>query len=224
MPIPPETPSIERSSISERVYGSLREWIVAGVLLPGESLKDGELAERLGVSRTPVREALCRLRDEGLVHIFASKWTRVAEVSPEDIEHLISIVSCLEVLALVQAFPYLEQEQILRMKQVNQRLKQALLTGRFNKAAEANRDFHRIYIDHSHNPELINIILQVKTKIRRLGTFYFKSHNISPSSTIEEHAALTKAIADGHLEDSKTLLSQHWDQVAARLRIAAQKH
>jgi DNA-binding GntR family transcriptional regulator len=221
MPIPVDTPSFERSSIGERIYESLRQWIVEGTLEPGETLKDSELADRLGVSRTPVREALCRLRDEGLVHISASKWTKVAEVSPEDIDRLVAIVSCLEVLALEQAFPGLDQAQLARMRQVNQSLRQALLTGRFEDAAEANRVFHGIIVEGSRNPELVDIIKRVKSKTRRLGTYYFRSHNIVPSSAIEEHEALIAAIADGDLEEGKRLLSWHWDQVVARLRRAA---
>jgi len=222
MPIPERAPSFEKSRISDQVYRKVRGWIVDGVLLPGESLKDHELATRLGVSRTPVREALCRLRDDGFVQVSAGRWTRVADIQPADIDQLFPIISCLETLALTLAFPSLVKLGVERMKRANRRIEQALLTGKFAEAAESNRTFHRTFIDLSKNPELIGIIQKVKIKIRRLGTFYFSSHNIIPSSTIGEHDALIRAVSEGQLEDGKVVLAQHWDHVARRVRDAAQ--
>jgi DNA-binding GntR family transcriptional regulator len=224
MPLPEQIPAIKRSSMGDQVYTTILDMIVSGDLQPGENLKDHELAERLGVSRTPVREALCRLREEELVRVYACKWTRVAEVSAEEIDQLIPIVSCLEVLALAQAFPSLGPDQVQQMEEQNRQIKQALLTGQFEVAAEANRAFHRIFTGQSENPELISLIARVKTKIRRLGTYYFQAHKIIPSATIAEHGELIQAISEKRLEDSQTLLARHWDQVAARLHQAAEKN
>jgi DNA-binding GntR family transcriptional regulator len=107
------------------------------------------------------------------------------------------------------------------MKRENERIKNTLLTGRFADAARANRAFHMIIIDGSDNPELIKIIKRVKIKIRRLGTYYFSSHRIIPSSTIAEHEQLIMAIGDQDVARAKSILTQHWEHVAERVRDAA---
>jgi len=221
MPIPEQLPIIEKQSISDRIYAQLRTWIVDGVLMPGEDIKDTELAGRLGVSRTPVREALCRLRDEGLISTSAAKWTRVAGIESTEIDQLFPIINSLESLALQQAMSCLDAEDVAKMRRENERIRKALFTGQFTEAAEANRAFHMIFIERSGNPELIQLIKRVKVKIRRLGTYYFSAHRIIPSSTLEEHEQLIHAIVAKDTDGARNILARHWDHVAARVRDAA---
>ena len=103
MPIP-QTKILNRTFIRDDVYQSLREWIVRGDLEPGEKLKDKELAAQLGVSRTPVREALRKLENEGLVETSANRWTKVAPITIQDAERIYPIIQKLEELALILAF------------------------------------------------------------------------------------------------------------------------
>jgi DNA-binding GntR family transcriptional regulator len=81
MPVPPAANKLEKSLMRDDVYSRLRDWIITGTLEPGEKLRDADLAEQLGVSRTPVREALRRLEDEGLIETKQNAWTRVAPVT-----------------------------------------------------------------------------------------------------------------------------------------------
>ncbi|WP_022667480.1 GntR family transcriptional regulator [Desulfospira joergensenii] len=82
MPLPANNNPIERPSIREEVYKKLLTWIMEGVLKPGEKIVDKELALHMGVSRTPVREAIRRLEDQDLVESAANRWTRISKIPP----------------------------------------------------------------------------------------------------------------------------------------------
>ena len=96
MPIPEKIRPISRSSMREEVYRTLLMWIMEGELRPGEKLLDKELAEKMGVSRTPVREALRRLEDKNLVESSANRWTRVTDISVEEPAMIYPIIWTLE--------------------------------------------------------------------------------------------------------------------------------
>src|SRR5689334_15799597 len=95
---------IQRTFVREEAYRTLRNWILDGTLAPGVQIRDREIAEQLGVSRTPIREALLRLEDEGLVQTKPNRATRVTTIDFHNAFHLYSIVWTLEQLALTQAF------------------------------------------------------------------------------------------------------------------------
>jgi DNA-binding GntR family transcriptional regulator len=80
---------------------------------------------------------------------------------------------------------------------------------------------HNSYLERCNNPELIELNQKMKAKARRLRIFFYKSSRIEPASAMEEHEALIKAIAEGRLEDSKEILSQHWDHGTQQIREAA---
>src|SRR6266567_2772095 len=92
-----------RSLLREEAYVRLRAWIIEGVLLPGSRLRDNEIADALGVSRTPVREAIRRLQDDGLVVAEASRWTKVAPLDVDAADRLYPIVWSLEALAITSS-------------------------------------------------------------------------------------------------------------------------
>ena len=103
---------IERTFVREEAYLKLRAWILEGTFIPGMKLRDKELAAQLGVSRTPIREALLRLEDEGLVQTKPNRSTHVSSIDFHNAFHLYSIVWTLEQLALSQAFGSITDEHI----------------------------------------------------------------------------------------------------------------
>lgn len=221
MPIPPKIQPVEKSRVSDQVYEILKNWIVDGDLRPGEDLKDAELSVRLGVSRTPVREAMKRLEGEGLIVASAGRWTRVAEIRVEDIENLFPIIKCLDLLALESSFPIMNPDGVAVMEVEYRKQQEALAKGDVDAVAAAGRALHDAYVSRSKNPELIELNQKMKAKARRLRVFFYKSSHIEPKSAFEEHEALIRAIADGRLEESKSILSQHWDHVTRQIREAA---
>ncbi len=221
MPIPPFA-SFERTFIRDDVYDSLRGWIVLGQLEPGEKLKDKELATQLGVSRTPVREALRKLEDEGLVESAANRWTRVAPVTLGQAERIYPIIQSLEALALNLAFPQLSEPHLSRMQRANDDLR-AAAGGGPHAAVSADAALHQVLIDTAGNPELKALLEQLKTKYQRLELAYF-SDTVSLGASYQEHQALLSALADRDLEAAKGFLAENWRASVERLRASGGDH
>lgn len=222
MPIP-QTQILNRTFIRDEVYESLREWIVYGNLEPGEKLKDKELATQLGVSRTPVREALRKLEDEGLVETAANRWTRVVPVTTEDAERIYPIIQKLEELALNFAFPKITVQHIQSMQNANNQLKAALLSNDSQAAMSADELFHQIFIDVANNTELSTILQQIKTKYKRIEFAYFSDANLLLAS-FEEHQMLIAALKTKNFEAGNLALASNWLASIERLRISGAKN
>ena len=209
MPIPPSTQTLERPSLRESVYAQLRDWIIAGVLEPEEVLRDQELALRLGVSRTPVREALRRLEDEGLVETAKNRWTRVKMVQLEQARQIYPIVQALELLALELALPNLTAANFEQMQAANQALKVALEAADPEAATKADVGFHATIIERSENPELITMLVGLKQKYTLLERLYFGEASLGGKS-VREHDQLIRALKKGDLEKAKAALAENW--------------
>ena len=216
MPIP-ETTVFTRSFMRDDVYQSLRMWIVSGELKPGEKLKDKELAAHLGVSRTPVRESLRRLEDEGLVETSPNRWTRVALVSKKDAEDIYPIIQQLELLALSLAFPSLTERHVDEMRNLNAQLRDALKSQDAAGSADIDARFHQVFIDAAGNKELKTILEHVKVKYHRIELAYFKS-SVAMVASVEEHRMLVEALEEKSLEKAQAALAQNWHAAIERLR------
>ena len=221
MPIP-QTKLLNRTFIRDDVYQSLREWIVGGDLEPGEKLKDKELAAQLGVSRTPIREALRRLEDEGLIETAANRWTRVAPVTIQDAESIYPIIQKLEELALTLAFSKMTAQHIQLMQKANNRLKAELNSNDTQAAMIADVAFHQIFIDAANNTELSTILEQLKTKYQRIDLAYFSDAK-SLIASFEEHQKLIKALKTRNFESARQTLASNWLASIKRLRISGDR-
>ncbi|MFT5196456.1 MAG: DNA-binding GntR family transcriptional regulator [Cellvibrionaceae bacterium] len=215
MPIP-TTHAIERTFIRDDVYHSLKYWVVNGDLAPGEKLKDKELAAQLGVSRTPVREALRKLEDEGLVVTSANRWTRVAEVSLEDADRIYPIILSLESLALKLAFPKLLNSHLEKMRKINQDFQQLLEGGEPHAIVSLDTEFHTIFIDAADNKELESILMNLKTKYQRIELAYFRLTQLSIKS-VYEHRQIVDALENKDLDLALMALTQNWEASIAHL-------
>jgi DNA-binding GntR family transcriptional regulator len=217
VPIPESTPTLERPILRESVYKQLRNWIARGVLEPGEQLRDQELAERLGVSRTPVREALRRLEDEGLVETAKNRWTRVKPVELKEAELIYPIRAVLDGLALRLAFPLLDKNSLSTLRKANARLRSALKNADIPAAVEADSAFHDEYVRHCGNPELIEIIRGLRVKHHRLELTYFGSPQMGLVS-VEEHTGIIEAVVAGDVRLAERRLCRHFHNALDRLK------
>lgn len=217
MPVPESAQTLERPILRESVYGKLRDWIVQGVLEPGEQLRDQELAERLGVSRTPVREALRRLEDEGLVETAKNRWTRVKPVELSEAEQIYPIRSVLDSLALELAFPHLSKDDLKSMTEANKRLEQALKASNIPAVVEADMAFHDAYLLRCGNPELIEMLMGLKLKHYRLELTYFGNPKLGLVS-VGEHAEVIKSIRENNPKMALKHLRRNFVNALARLR------
>lgn len=207
---------IERTFVREEAYLKLRDWIVEGVLEPGSQLRDKELAEKLGVSRTPIREALLRLEDEGLVKTKPNCSTLVSPIDFHDAAHLYAIISSLEQLALTQAFESISPSDIQEMIEANERLRQGVKNRDRLAALDADSDFHSVYVHLSQNKELERILYGVRHKLKRVDLYYFeKAKEIHRSC--EEHDQIIEALKRKELSSALRAVEHNWSSGLLRL-------
>src|SRR5579859_3608619 len=154
MPVP-ETSPVSRVCLRDAAYYRLHDWILDGTLAPDEPLRDEALAEALGMSRTPVREALQRLEDDGLAITTASRRTFVSPVTLTQAREIFPMVAALEELASQLALARLDEDALAAMRHANQRLAEALRAAASDDALEADQDLQATFITRSGNGELI---------------------------------------------------------------------
>jgi DNA-binding GntR family transcriptional regulator len=171
MPLPQSQNKLSRTLARDEAYEKLRGWIVQGTLRPEEVLRDQEIAHSLGVSRTPVREALRRLEDEGLVETALNRWTRVAPLDVRKSIEIYSIIEALEVLALESA--QLTPQHLSDMSLANEAMRKAIQRKDATAALRADEIFHGVWIGHSGNGELWLLLGHLKAKVRRVELAYW---------------------------------------------------
>jgi DNA-binding GntR family transcriptional regulator len=217
MPLPESVPKVPRTLAREDAYNKLREWIIDGTLKPEEILHDQEIGTVLGVSRTPVREALRRLEDEGLVETALNRWTRVASLDLTKAAETYMIIEALEVLALEQAFPRLTREDLQGLEDANRAMQKAARQQEPALAVIADGDFHELLIRHANNGELLLLLGQLKTRLRRVELAYFDATSRVHAS-FREHAAIIKALQERSSSRACAALRLNWAGSLERLR------
>jgi DNA-binding GntR family transcriptional regulator len=208
MPIPRSSPKVGRSLLRDDVYARLRDAIVDGTFAPGEVLRDGELAEWLGVSRTPVREALLRLAASGLIVARPGRSTVVAEMEEDDVRHARDIVAAMHGLAARLAVPTLPASVLERMRRANSRFATAVESGDPAGAIEADDDFHGALVQASGNSSIATVLQQFEPVVRRAEFLRFVS--VDRFASRERHEALIDMCAAGDAEGAARLAFETW--------------
>jgi DNA-binding GntR family transcriptional regulator len=214
MPVP-LAPPLEKRLYREDTYQTIKNWIVEGTLLPLEKLRDVTLAERLGVSRTPVREALRRLEDEGLIETKTNAWTRVAGVDAALARRVYPILRVLEPLALELGFVRQTKPQLKAMRTLNQTVQQHLADHNPKQAALEDTALHRLWSHSCENPELLGIIENLKTNHIRLEIHYWTDTPKNQQSILE-HENIIAALEQQDLKTAKHELEAHWTRALLR--------
>ncbi|MCP4573667.1 MAG: GntR family transcriptional regulator [bacterium] len=221
MPVPSTIGFETGSLLYRRVYDELSDWIADGILAPGERIRELVVARHLGISRTPVREAVRLLVADGLVRAEANRCPVVTEITAADIAHLIPIIGSLEALAIKEAVARMDEGTVKDLRRINRKLAACVAKEDHGGAAEANRAFHRAVIAAARNPELTTIADRVRIKVRRMGVFYFRSVGTVGERSVAEHKAIIDAVAAGNGGRGAALLERHWVLVKERLLAAA---
>ena len=190
------------------VYLRLRDAIVDGTFAPGESLRDGELAEWLGVSRTPVREALQRLAASGLIVARPGRSTVVAEMEPAAVRDARDVVAAMHELAARLAVPVLTSAVVEEMRRANERFSKAVESGNANAAIKADDDFHGALVRASNNTSIVAVLEQFEPVVRRAEFLRFLS--IDRFASRERHATLIDLCEAGDTERAAELAFQTW--------------
>jgi DNA-binding GntR family transcriptional regulator len=161
--------SFATSPVVNSVYDAILTAVHEGRLQPGERISDSVLAEQLGVSRTPVREALQRLRDIGIVEASASRFTRIAVISPQQTADALTVWLALYAAVITEVVPRSGERVAAEMTADHQRFLQALGNLDVQKLAEANADFFNHLVLLSHNSALQKGIASVVHQIQLGG-------------------------------------------------------
>lgn len=217
MPIPIKTKPILRPSMREEVYNTLLSWIVEGKLRPGEKLLDKELAEYMGVSRTPVREALRRLEDKQLVESSANRWTRVTEVSIKELEKIYPIIWSLEELAVSQAIDLLTITDFKEMELANLALEKAIVNEDPVDGSMADIRFHNVLLNRAENQHLFTILYDLKIQCRRVEVNYFTGY-CSAKYSLDEHKRILDALRSKDLLLAQSMIRVNWQNSLQRLK------
>ncbi|RCW45991.1 GntR family transcriptional regulator [Halopolyspora algeriensis] len=188
--------ALPRVSAAEQVYRVLREKIEDGSLAPGEHLADGELAEELGVSRTPVREALRRLVDQGAVETVPGRYTRVAALDETEGAKVFPLHALLYGFATESALETLDNTDLTEMTAYNERMRIAVGEGDLEAAREADRQWHGVVLRRVDNPYLSLLLDTLSLHSRRLEALYFQDSRRARDS-YRQHADIIAALRQG---------------------------
>ncbi len=161
--------SMERhQTLREKILETIREAILKGTLKAGEKVAEPELAERFGISRTPIREAFRQLESEGYLTVVPRKGAVVTSLSERDVEEFYAIKSILEGYAARIAAYRLTDRDIERLEAINDRLGQLAQEGDVKTFFRVHNEFHELFIKASGNIKLFDLIGQLMMKFNRL--------------------------------------------------------
>ncbi len=195
-------------SLRDHAYTALRDAIVSGRLEPGARLRDSELEEWLGVSRTPIREAIARLELAGLVRTRRAKATEVAPLDEREALAAQRIAASLHELAIREAVPQLTASGINAMRAANDRFALALRDADVDSAVAADDDFHGVAVTASANPLLGTLLEQVTPLLRRLERARFSS--LAGRDSVSAHERIIKLAADGDVDGAAAATRENW--------------
>lgn len=190
------------------VFNTLREAILKGELKPGERLMEIQLAERLGVSRTPIREAIRKLELEGLVLTIPRRGAEVAKMTEKNMREVLVVRKALEVLAVEIACDVITPTQIVELKEVARAFERSMDTKDLKKIAEADVRFHDVLYQSTGNTRLLQILNNLREQIYRYRIEYLKEESTYPS-LLQEHEALIQGLKNKDKAYVKEIMEKH---------------
>jgi DNA-binding GntR family transcriptional regulator len=212
-------PQISTTTLADQVYSVLRDRIVRGEIAPGAFIREQEVSQGLGVSRTPVREALGRLASEGFAERIPHRGFRVPADSIDDLLELYPIVAALELLAGEETFPRLEADDIQRLREVQGRFEDAVARDDPPAGIESNRQFHHLLSAKSGNRKLTELLDDLRSQVVRLELWSF-AHINQREESVAQHDDILCAIERGEFERALSVLRQNrmqtWREFAQR--------
>ena len=197
------------------VFNTLRQAILRGELKPGERLMEIQLANKLGVSRTPIREAIRKLELEGLVLMIPRRGAEVAEITEKSLRDVLEVRGALEELAVKLACQKITDEQIAELRVAEKEFEQALNSGDVTVYAEADVKFHDVIYHATDNQRLIQLLFNLREQMYRYRVEYLKREE-AHGTLLMEHKKIIETIANRDMDAAVDAVCQHIDnQVSA---------
>lgn len=195
------------------VFHTLREAILRGELKPGERLMELQLAAKLGVSRTPIREAIRMLEQEGLAVTIPRKGAEVAKMTEKDMRDVLQVREALDELAATIACEQMTAEQLDALKITMREFEEYTKTGNVKKIAEADVKFHDIIYQATGNPKLVNIVSNLREQMYRYRIEYLKDEKNYPV-LIREHSEIVEGLMAKDKEKVTAVMQRHIENQA----------
>lgn len=202
----PARPVVRPAPLRQAVYEALVEMIVTRTLKPGQHLVEGELADQLGVSRQPVREALQRLQVEGWVELRPAHGAFVHEPTSEEVDHLLAVRVVLEAESARLAAVAPSPSDVKELRRILRTGRAALADGDMEAVVAANSEFHGVIMRMSGNTVLAELIGLVE---RRVRWYYQPLARTRGVDAWREHAEMVEAIAAGNQTKAQSLMRNH---------------
>lgn len=202
--------------LREVVCETLRDAVRRGVLKPGERLMEIQLAEELGVSRTPVREAIRKLEMEGYVIMMPRRGTYIADLSIRDINEVFEIRTSLESLASALAADRITEDELEKLQRLLVQIGTHIKSGDMESIVRTDTEFHDLLYQASRNTRLVGIISNLREQLTRFRTTSM-SFPGRLKATLEEHRKIVEAIAQGDEKAARKAAEHHMEKAEQTL-------
>lgn len=198
-------PKVSQTTLADQAYKAIRARILAGDLELGEFVREQEVSAALGVSRTPVREALGRLSSEGFLERIPHRGFRMPAEPLGTLLELYPIVAALELLAGRHAIPRLTPDDIEALRAINRKLSACIRDDDVPRRIELNNRFHRLLYERSGSSRLTGMLDDLRTQVNRFEHWYYSKEHRTEES-IAHHDELIGALEEGRTDDALALL------------------
>ncbi|MFE0699368.1 GntR family transcriptional regulator [Streptomyces sp. NPDC058872] len=214
---PPALSSTRQPPAADRVYAHVKQAVLDRRYEGGTLLTEGELAEAVGVSRTPVREALLKLEMEGLLKLYPKKGALVLSVSAQEIADVVETRLLVEEFAVRRAVPA-SPALIERLEELLEEQKRRAAAGDLAEVAVTDRCFHAEIVQHAGNQILARLYDQLRDRQLRMGVAVMQAHPDRVAKNITEHAEILDRIKDGDAEGAAHHVRRHLGRVRVLVR------
>lgn len=194
--------------LREVVFNTLRQAIIQGEFQPGERLMEVTLAKKMGVSRTPVREAIRMLELEGLVVMIPRKGAEVARITVSDLKEALEVRMAIEALSVKLACERIDEEGKTELKQACIAFREAVSSKLVPAIVEGDEAFHNTIYKAAKNRKLINLAQNLREQVYRYRVEYVKDFSYH-DKLITEHDQITNAILQGDVDTAQRIMNEH---------------
>ena len=198
--------------LREIVYEELKLLILTGKISPGMRLMEEELAEDMGVSRTPIREAIRKLEKEGLITIEPRRGAYVSQISTKDMVETLEVRQNMEGLAAELAAQRMSEEDKEKLRNIAKAYEEAVAAGDMAEMIRCDTAFHHIIVEATQNKILIQMVEQLQEMVLRFRYIYYDNFKRA-EQMLSEHQAIYEAIAGGNTEVARESANVHIDRL-----------
>lgn len=204
-------------SLSEDAYRSIKESILLNDLKPGQQLKEEELASELGISATPLREALAMLQREGFVNIIPYRGKFVTEVTPELVKDIYEVRRTLEGLATELATPHIPDEQLEELEVLFDETSQRIAAGDYDLYFKSDSALHKTIVKHSQNKWLMRTLDATNDHVRRIRAISLALSGSHIHRSFDEHYAILSALKNRDRVKAREAMEEHVLKASERI-------